>query len=64
MGLLFFGILEWSSWSRWRRAVTLYPTDSEIVLMIFTRSLQVFTDPQKGKPGWGLSEAYGEIHGV
>ena len=46
-GLLFFGILELSSWSRWRRAVTLYPTDSETVLMIFTGSLRGIYGPTK-----------------
>ena len=40
-------IPEWSNWSRWRRAATLYPGGSETVLMIFTGSLRGIYRPAK-----------------
>ena len=63
-GLLFFGILEWFSWSGWRRVATLYPIGSETMLMIFTGSLRVFMDPQIGKPGKIYGRIWGAIRGM
>ena len=46
-GVVILWIPEWSSWSRWRRAATLYPGGSETVLMIFTGSLWGIYRPTK-----------------